>query len=184
MLLIGVVGKSGAGKTTFSKYIEEKYSIIRIDGDEIVRRNGLIQERNAIIEDLTNGQISQEEIKQKQKEYRKKLDHYISLEVQRTAKKSIKIAVVDYVLLYELPQLWDKMDYKILIIKDAKKIAHDLIKRCGKEKAQKLKPVNKMIESSTEKLKVDYKITNNDNIEDFYKQIDITIEDILNKVKD
>ncbi len=182
MILIGVTGKSGAGKTTLSKYIEKKYpNIIRVGVDEIVRNEGLIKDRNEIIEELLNHNISAQELKAKQLNYRKKLDYYVNEKIRIEETNLTEIAIIDYALLYELPQIWEKLNYKILVTKKEDFTRIGLIKRCGKEKAEKLEIVNKRICVSDESIKVDYKIQNDEDIEKFYRGIDTVIKDILKK---
>lgn len=182
MILIGIAGKSGSGKTTLSKYLEQKYvNITRVGVDEIVRSNGFTSTRNEIILGIANATMSEKELKSKRKDYASRLDIYVNKKVDEVKKQKSQVIIVDYALLYELKEIWNKLNYKILVTRDKNIIKKGLIKRSGKEKAKYLEIVNEKICENEKEIKVDYRIYNEENLETFYGEIDNIINDIFAK---
>ena len=182
MILIGIAGKSGSGKTTLSKYLEQKYeNIIRVGVDEIVRSHRLTPMRDEIILAIANSTMSEEELKIRRGDYENKLDIYVNKKVDEVKEKSPEIIIVDYALLYSLKEIWNKLNYKIIVRRNSQTIKKGLIKRSGKEKAEMLELVNERICEHDNTIEADYKISNVGNIENFYREIDKIIEDIFER---
>nr|MDE6142074.1 hypothetical protein [Bacilli bacterium] len=87
----------------------------------------------------------------------------------------------DYALLYSLKEIWNKLNYKIIVRRNSQTIKKGLIKRSGKEKAEMLELVNERICEHDNTIEADYKISNVGNIENFYREIDKIIEDIFER---
>ena len=84
-------------------------------------------------------------------------------------------------MLYELKEIWDKLNYKILITRDESCTKKGLTNRNGKEHAEILAIVNEKICSNEEKFEFDYRIFNDDNIKKFYSDIENIVKDIFEK---
>lgn len=187
MMVIGITGTSGSGKTLVSKIIKEKYNAEVIDADKIAKKLSMTKTKyfekilktfgNNILN--TDNQINRKKLADiiyKDKVYKKKLDKLTNKYVVKEIKKELgkcknNIVVLDVPLLIE-SKLNKKCNLVIGIIakediKIKRIIERDLLEEEIVKKRLRIQPTDKFY-----KKHCDYIIENNDNnLEDKIEKI-------------
>lgn len=189
MKIIGITGSSGAGKTTISKIIKEKYNAQVIDADEIARKlskKGTMY-LSSIVDFFGNEIIDEQgELKRKRlakliyenDEKRKRLNELTFFYVVEEIKKSIKqfsgsaeLIVVDAPLLFE-SKLDQICDFVIGVIANEEEKIQRICQRdqISEEMAQKRLAIQK--DNEYIKKYSDYVIINDSSMTNLEKELE------------
>lgn len=199
MFIIGLTGGIGTGKSTVSKYLEEKGCLI-LDADAISRKmteKGMpaLAEiakafgQNLILEDgnldrASLGNIvfnNKEKLDTLQSIITEKVVEYINLEIKKLKSNNYTgIVVVDAPLLFEC-NMQGIGDENWLVSVDLDIRISRVIARDGLTKEQILSRINNQM-SQEDKEKLSHVILDNSgSLEELYEQIDINLERIRNE---
>ena len=199
MFIIGLTGGIGTGKSTVSKYLEEKGCLI-LDADAISRKmteKGMpaLAEiakafgQNLILEDgnldrASLGNIvfnNKEKLDTLQSIITEKVVEYINLEIKRLKSNNYRgIVVVDAPLLFEC-NMQGIGDENWLVSVDLDIRISRVIARDGLTKEQILSRINNQM-SQEDKEKLSHVILDNSgSLEELYEQIDMNLERIRNE---
>ena len=199
MFIIGLTGGIGTGKSTVSKYLEEKGCLI-LDADAISRKmteKGMpaLAEiakafgQNLILEDgnldrASLGNIvfnNKEKLDTLQSIITEKVVEYINLEIKRLKSNNYRgIVVVDAPLLFEC-NMQGIGDENWLVSVDLDIRISRVMARDGLTKEQILSRINNQM-SQEDKEKLSHVILDNSgSLEELYEQIDINLERIRNE---
>lgn len=191
-LIIGITGGIGTGKTTVSKYLEEKgYYVINADqiAKDLLSSNNIIKEK--IIKEFgtnsyVNNQYNTSYISNIVFNNTKKLsrlnqivhpavlNQIINL-IDTAMQKNIKIIFIDIALLFEL-NLEEGVDY-ILTITAKEDIRIDrVIKRSNLPIEEIKRRINNQISVEEAVQNSDFVIENNDTIEKLYNSVDYILD--------
>lgn len=187
-MIIGITGSIGSGKSTVSKYIEEKgYKIIDADKiaysvfDENIKSIKKLFPKAFIGDKIDRKQISLEIFTTPL--LKEKLEKIIHPKVLSIIKKEIKknkkkILFLDVPLLYEAnyQKICDKV---IVVYVDLEKQVERLMKRDKIDKEYALKKIDSQISMEEKKKRADYVVDNSFSVEETYAQL----EEILEKIK-
>lgn len=125
-MLIGIMGKSGSGKSTITRIINENNDYQVIDVDEINHLVIATEEFIDIIKDkypnvIENGQINRRKLatilyddKEKMQEYNELIWSYTSRILEKMINESEKDVIIDWMML-PLTKYYQMCDYKILV---------------------------------------------------------------------
>ena len=199
MFIIGLTGGIGTGKSTVSKYLEEKGCLI-LDADAISRKmteKGMpaLAEiakafgQNLILEDgnldrASLGNIvfnNKEKLDTLQSIITEKVVEYINLEIKRLKSNNYRgIVVVDAPLLFEC-NMQGIGDENWLVSVDLDIRISRVMARDGLTKEQILSRINNQM-SQEDKEKLSHVILDNSgSLEELYEQIDMNLERIRNE---
>ena len=199
MFIIGLTGGIGTGKSTVSKYLEEKGCLI-LDADAISRKmteKGMpaLAEivkafgQNLILEDgnldrASLGNIvfnNKEKLDTLQSIITEKVVEYINLEIKKLKSNNYRgIVVVDAPLLFEC-NMQGIGDENWLVSVDLDIRISRVMARDGLTKEQILSRINNQM-SQEDKEKLSHVILNNSGtLEELYEQIDMNLERIRNE---
>lgn len=183
MIKIGIIGKPGSGKTTLSRYLENKYpNISYLSVDKITTSNEeLHATRDQILLAAYHNNISSERIKQIQLNFRSKLTEAINEKLKQIEDSGKEIVLIDYAVLYTLPSVWDGVQYKLLVTRVDSKRKEGLLRREGKENTKVLDTFSKSICLKEATLDADFFIKNNGSLEDLYVRADAVLDEIKSK---
>ena len=191
-LIIGITGGIGTGKTTVSKYLEDKgYYVINADqiAKDLLTNNNIIKEK--IIKEFgansyVNNQYNTSYISNIVFNNTKKLsrlnqivhpavlNQIINL-IDTAMQKNIKIIFIDIALLFEL-NLEEGVDY-ILTITAKEDIRIDrVIKRSNLPIEEIKRRINNQISVEEAVQNSDFVIENNDTIEKLYNSVDYILD--------
>lgn len=125
--IIGITGKSGVGKTTFSKYLSENLEKVKVLGVDTIHIHYLLsQQKDKLIhlfgdDIIVNGKLNTKyfiQFPEKQKiifdESFDDLDTILLKEIE-IAKETYNWIVIDFFRLSSLKKVWDLCEYHILI---------------------------------------------------------------------
>lgn len=173
-MIIGIMGKSGSGKSTITNLLNEKGNYLLIDVDkinhELIENTSLKQD--IIIrypETLENGKINRQKLgmilyqdKKKMDEYNKLVWIYLEKKLDEMIKNTTKIVVLDWMML-PLTKYYNMCDIKILV-ESSLEIRLERIKKRDK--------VDEIHFFERDKNSVDYKIEDFDFVINNDKGID------------
>ena len=184
-MIIGIMGKSGSGKSTITNLLNEKGNYLLIDVDkvnhELIENTSLKQD--IIIrypETLENGKINRQKLgmilyqdKKKMDEYNKLVWLYLEKKLDDIIKNTTKIVVLDWMML-PLTKYYNMCDIKILV---GSSLAIRL------ERIKKRDKVDEIHFFERDKNSVDYKIEDFDFVINNDKGIDKNeIENIRKRI--
>ncbi len=173
-MIIGIMGKSGSGKSTITNLLNEKGNYLLIDVDkvnhELIENTSLKQD--IIIrypETLENGKINRQKLgmilyqdKKKMDEYNKLVWLYLEKKLDEMIKNTTKIVILDWMML-PLTKYYNMCDIKILV-ESSLEIRLERIKKRDK--------VDEIHFFERDKNSVDYKIEDFDFVINNDKGID------------
>ena len=141
MIIIGMEGKPGSGKTTLAKTLAKNPDIKHIEVDAIVEKLGLVGLRNIVLKyanTLVKRARSDDKIykrdlnsqndnihnkiptpiilKAAKNVFFKIVSNSIKKELKECEKSGTKIAIVDYALL-NVSNIWNDFDYRVCVVK-------------------------------------------------------------------
>ena len=130
MIKVGIIGNPGSGKTTICRYLKEKDSDIGyLSVDKVTTGNEeLHAARDEILLAAHNQTKTSDEIAKMQLDFRSKLSKAVAEQLRTLEESGKKIVLIDYSVLYTLPDLWKSVDYKILVTRDGDKRKEGLYK--------------------------------------------------------
>lgn len=183
MIKIGIIGNPGSGKTTFSRYLENKYpSIGYLSVDKVTTSNEeLHTTRNQILWSAYNNSLSSEKLKEIQLNFRSKLSASVDEKLKQIEDSGKKIVIIDYSVLYTLPTLWDSVQYKILLTRDDRKRKEGLIRREGKKYIGPLDTFVKSTCLKDDSIDTDFIIENNGSLKDLYNRANAVLDEIQSR---
>ena len=160
MIVIGIEGKPGSGKTTLCRYLSKTYQIAYIEVDRIVEKIGLTELRDIILACVT---ILAKVAKSKKGVYKRKIDEkkdrinnkirtpmvfkvakdYYYKILAKKIKERLKnhkdngeqIVIVDYALL-NVSDIWNEFDYRVCVSRDEQTRREAVKKRDGRDENQ------------------------------------------------
>lgn len=160
MIVIGIEGKAGSGKSTLCKYLTSKYPIEYIEVDKIIHNSELIRLRNIILTGATvlaktavsrNGGYKRkikgenDRIKNKIKTppiskvviyfFYKAISKKIKVQLEEYKSRGKPMVIVDYALL-NVSSMWDDFDYRVCVSRDEQERRRAIKKRDGKNDNQ------------------------------------------------
>ncbi|MBR3090441.1 MAG: dephospho-CoA kinase [Bacteroidetes bacterium] len=191
-LIIGITGGIGTGKTTVSKYLEEKgYYVINADqiAKDLLTNNNIIKEK--IIKEFgtnsyVNNQYNTSYISNIVFNNTKKLsrlnqivhpavlNQIINL-IDTAMQKNIKIIFIDIALLFEL-NLEEGVDYILTITAKEDIRINRVIKRSNLPIEEIKRRINNQISVEEAVQNSDFVIENNDTIEKLYNSVDYILD--------
>ena len=191
-LIIGITGGIGTGKTTVSKYLEEKgYYVINADqiAKDLLSSNNIIKEK--IIKEFgtnsyVNNQYNTSYISNIVFNNTKKLsrlnqivhpavlNQIINL-IDTAMQKNIKIIFIDIALLFEL-NLEEGVDYILTITAKEDIRINRVIKRSNLPIEEIKRRINNQISVEEAVQNSDFVIENNDTIEKLYNSVDYILD--------
>ena len=191
-LIIGITGGIGTGKTTVSKYLEDKgYYVINADqiAKDLLTNNNIIKEKiikefgaNSYVNNQYNTSYisnivfnnTKKLIRLNQIVHPAVLNQIINL-IDTAMQKNIKIIFIDIALLFEL-NLEEGVDY-ILTITAKEDIRIDrVIKRSNLPIEEIKRRINNQISVEEVVQNSDFVIENNDTIEKLYNSVDYILD--------
>lgn len=195
--IVGITGGIGSGKSTVSKFIEEKgFKVINSDNkakklylENQELKNKLIKEFG---EDfyLPDGNINKSYIGSivfgEDKESKEKLEKLNRLvhplviqdnidEIDRLVEEGEKIIFVESALIFEI-NMEEAYDYIICVFSDQEKAIERVISRDKTTKEQILKRMQNQLSPQEKKKKSDFVINNNSTLEELKKATDFVLD--------
>lgn len=124
-MLIGVMGKTGSGKSTITRLLndDDKYLVIDVDkvNHYLLETDELKQEITKRYDVLEDGKINRKKLgimlytnKDKMQEYNELIWKYLEKELDRIISTSTKPVIIDWMML-PLTKFYDICDIKILV---------------------------------------------------------------------
>lgn len=183
MIKIGIIGKPGSGKTTFSRHLENKYpSIGYLSVDKVTTSNEELHTiRDQILWDAYNNNLSSGKLKEIQLNFRRKLSASVDEKLKQIEDSGKKFVIIDYSVLYTLPTLWDSIQYKILLTRDDRKRKDGLLRREGEKNIGPLDTFVKYTCLKDDSIDTDFIIENEGSLEDLYTRADVVFDEIQSK---
>lgn len=180
METIAIVGKPGVGKTTISKYLNQLYNDISyLNIDEITKNDAnLLELRNQGLIDIRDNILMGEN----EKKFYDGIKKIIIKWIDEENKKGTKYGIVDFTTIHKIPDIWDLFKYKILVLKEKTYRNKHLTLRSGAKMAEMLDLYGEYAFDNFD-YDVNFKITNNDNIDELYDKAKKTFEIIRNLSK-
>lgn len=172
MIKVGIIGNPGSGKTTICRYLKEKDSDIGyLSVDKVTTGNEeLHAARDEILLAAHNQTKTSDEIAKMQLDFRSKLSKAVAEQLRTLEESGKKIVLIDYSVLYTLPDLWNSVDYKILVTRDDDKRKEGLLKREGEANTETLETFVKATGASTNSIATDFTIKNDGTLNQLYAQ--------------
>ena len=170
-MILGISGKSGSGKSSISKYLEDNYGYMWIDSDKIAKEIREIH-INEIIDLVGDSDIVKESKIDSKKlgdilfsntELLKKYNDFIYSKLKKSIKdltKKSKKIVIDSMFL-PIMEIYNDCDYKILVICDTEKRKQRIINRDNIEEEYFIKRDNNGLNYNCDDF--DFVIDNNDD---------------------
>lgn len=180
MIKVGIIGNPGSGKTTFCRYLKEKYPHIGyLSVDKVTTGNEELHEaRDTILLAAHNQSCSSDEISRMQLDFRSKLSEEVAEELKTLEKSGKKMVLIDYSVLYTLPDLWNSIEYKILLTRDEDKRKEGLLKREGEENIGPLDTFVKSTCVNADSISPDFVIKNNGSLNQLYDESEAVFNEI------
>lgn len=195
--IVGITGGIGSGKSTVSKFIEEKgYKVINSDkkAKKLYLENSDL--KNKLIKEfgeefyLPDGNINKSYIESivfgEDKESKDKLEKLNRLvhplviqdnidEIDRLVEEGEKIIFVESALIFEI-NMEEAYDYIICVFSDQEKAIERVISRDKTTKEQILKRMQNQLSPQEKKKKSDFVINNNSTLEELKKATDFVLD--------
>jgi len=195
--IVGITGGIGSGKSTVSKFIEEKgYKVINSDKkakklyleNEELKKN-LIKEFGSDFY-LADGNINKSYIEsivfgedEASKEKLAKLNRLVHPlviqdnidEIDRLVEDGEKLIFVESALIFEI-NMEEAYDYIICVFSDQEKAIERVISRDNTNKEQILKRMQNQLSPQEKKKKSDFVINNNSTLEELKKATDFVLD--------
>ena len=127
-MLIGIMGKTGSGKSTITRLLNEEDKFLVIDVDKVnhylLEMEDLKKEITKKYDVLENGKINRKKLgiilytdKEKMNEYNELIWRYLEKELDRLILSSTKPVIIDWMML-PLTKFYHMCDVKILVESD------------------------------------------------------------------
>ena len=138
-MLIGIMGKTGSGKSTITRLLNEDDKYLVIDVDKV---NHYLLETDELKKEIINrydvleeGKINRKKLgiilytnKDKMKEYNELIWKYLEKELDQIISNTTKPVIIDWMML-PLTKFYDMCDLKILVVSDLNIRLERILKR-------------------------------------------------------
>lgn len=185
MIKIGIIGAPGSGKTTFSKYLENKNpNIGYLSVDKVTTSDKELHiARDQILWAAYNNSLPDKKIKEMQLNFRNRLSASVGKRLKQIEDSGKEIVLIDYSVLYTLPTLWNSVQYKVLLSRDDSKRKDGLLRREGEKHIGPLDTFVKSTCIKDDSIDADFIVANNGSLDDLYACAEAVFDEIQSKSK-